>query len=160
MSDFNTSFRVGDAVVGPPAVGLNGAVWWIPEPSGFDSLCRINGPVGRFLKERAQETQHLAKALAPVDTGELRDSIYILYGKHETGIWAEIGTDVFYAPFQEFGTVNHDAHPFLRPALQATMESTFSRGLYGGYTEDVATDFFPTDDRFAWDSETRGWFEV
>lgn len=59
-----------------------------------------------------------AKGLAPVDTGNLRNSI-----THEVengGRTVVIGTDVKYAPYQELGAPNAHvpAHPFLRPACE------------------------------------------
>lgn len=58
-----------------------------------------------------------AKRRAPVDTGRLRSSIRPTF--FDGGIAAEIGTDVFYAPFQEFGT-SHGVppHPFLFPSWE------------------------------------------
>lgn len=57
-----------------------------------------------------------AKGLAPVKTGNLRNSI-----THESsGNTAVIGTNVKYAPYQELGAPNANvpAHPFLRPACE------------------------------------------
>lgn len=122
-------------------------------------MCRVNGPVGRFLKDRTEQVRDLAKNLAPVDTGALRDSLFIQYGKWEGGIYSEVGTDVFYAPFQEFGTVNHDAHPFLRPALMSVVEDTLASGRIDGYVEDWGGDMFGVEDRFDWDPGTREWSE-
>ena len=62
-----------------------------------------------------------AKINAPVDTGRLRASI-----THEVEVTEEItgrvGTNVKYAPYQEFGTYKMPAHPFLFPALEANRE--------------------------------------
>ncbi len=53
-----------------------------------------------------------AKALCPVDTGNLRNSI-----THTTDDdSAYIGTNVEYAPYVEFGTSRQKAQPYLRPA--------------------------------------------
>lgn len=72
----------------------------------------------------AYEITEAAKAQAPVETGELRDSIVIE------------GTDVHvtapYAGFVEFGTINVPAQPYLRPAADAageTVESAARRVL-------------------------------
>ena len=56
-----------------------------------------------------------AKKLAPVDTGNLRNSI-----THEVDdgeLAAYIGTNVEYAPYQELGTINMTANPFLKPSV-------------------------------------------
>ena len=56
-----------------------------------------------------------AKKLAPVDTGNLRNSITHTVDEEEPA--AYIGTNVEYAPYQELGTINMDANPFLKPAV-------------------------------------------
>lgn len=55
-----------------------------------------------------------AKELAPVDTGRLRASIQTVVKR----LAAEVGTDVEYAPYQEFGTRYQEAQPFLEPAFE------------------------------------------
>lgn len=56
-----------------------------------------------------------AKKLAPVDTGNLRNSITHDVDDGETA--AYIGTNVEYAPYQELGTIYMAAQPFLKPAV-------------------------------------------
>ena len=56
-----------------------------------------------------------AKKLAPVDTGNLRNSITHEVDDGEPA--AYIGTNVEYAPYQELGTINMAAQPFLKPAV-------------------------------------------
>ena len=56
-----------------------------------------------------------AKKLAPVDTGNLRNSITHDVDDGEPA--AYIGTNVEYAPYQELGTIHMAAHPFLKPAV-------------------------------------------
>lgn len=56
-----------------------------------------------------------AKKLAPVDTGNLRNSITHTVDEDEPS--AYIGTNVEYAPYQELGTIHMAAHPFLKPAV-------------------------------------------
>ena len=56
-----------------------------------------------------------AKKLAPVDTGNLRNSI-----THEVDDGdpaAYIGTNVEYAPYDCLGTIHMKAQPFLKPAV-------------------------------------------
>ena len=69
---------------------------------------------------RAMETCGLvaegyAKKLAPVDTGNLRNSITHDVDDGEPA--AYIGTNVEYAPYQELGTIHMAAQPFLKPAV-------------------------------------------
>lgn len=130
MSDFPTR-----------STALTGGVIFIPDPLGFDALLRQRGPVGAALKRWAEATQQFAKDFAPVDTGELRDSISIVYDKTDDGISADIGTDVYYGGFQELGTSRNDPHPFLRPALMAVMSQIEGGSMMGGYVQEVDVSF-------------------
>lgn len=89
--------------------------------------------------DSAMRIEQNAKGNCPVDTGRLRSDIKIRFTKE--GLAAYIGTDVFYAPFVEFGTgrrgaasnvqvppevtyvygprPGQPARPFLFPALEA-----------------------------------------
>lgn len=68
-----------------------------------------------------------AVVLAPVDTGELRNSIVWKTSKANIGEIAGVaepeemegyvGTGLEYAPYQEFGTRRMAPQPFLRPAI-------------------------------------------
>lgn len=55
-----------------------------------------------------------AKFLAPYDTGSLYQSI----SSQAEGMRAEVGTNVEYAMYQEFGTYKMAAHPYLIPAME------------------------------------------
>lgn len=72
------------------------------------------------LRARAEEIRDRAKALAPVDTGRLRDSIDYELDTDERGPVARIswGSGAFYGQFIEFGTRRRPARPFLRPAAE------------------------------------------
>ena len=56
-----------------------------------------------------------AKKLAPVDTGNLRNSITHTVDEEETA--AYIGTNVEYASYVCLGTIHMKAQPFLKPAV-------------------------------------------
>lgn len=56
-----------------------------------------------------------AKKLAPVDTGNLRNSITHEVDDGEPA--AYIGTNVEYAPYVCLGTIHMKAQPFLKPAV-------------------------------------------
>lgn len=58
-----------------------------------------------------------------VDTGELLRSLRV----DNKGFYADVGTDVFYAPWLEFGTQNIEARPFLAPALKRRRFVWFKR---------------------------------
>jgi HK97 gp10 family phage protein len=60
--------------------------------------------------------QTAAAQKAPVDRGLLRRSIHTETADIDSGVVARIGTNVEYAPAQEFGTSRMRAQPYLRPA--------------------------------------------
>ena len=62
-----------------------------------------------------------AKGLAPVDTGNLRNSI--THESEDDGHTVVVGTNVKYAPYQELGAPNAHvpAHPYIRPAFENHM---------------------------------------
>jgi HK97 gp10 family phage protein len=96
-----------------------------------EMLIGHNGPIFRDLVKRAIKIEAAAKINAShptpsvpgegpaVRTGRLRGSITWRIGDDFAGPYADIGSSVLYAPFVEFGTVNMQARPFLRPALNA-----------------------------------------
>lgn len=68
----------------------------------------------------ALSVEATAKGMAPVDTGNLRRSITHKPGRDVRGFYVDVGTNVIYAPFVEFGTRFMRPQPYLRPAfLQA-----------------------------------------
>lgn len=69
------------------------------------------------LRATGYAVQNTAKMLCPVDTGRLRASIYSRSGRDSRGYFVEIGTNVAYAAFVEFGTSRARAQPYLVPAL-------------------------------------------
>ncbi|MEM3626439.1 MAG: HK97 gp10 family phage protein [Candidatus Bathyarchaeia archaeon] len=70
--------------------------------------------VHRQLVSWAADVKALAKQLAPIRTGYLRQSIYA-----KIQWWVvEIGAEATYAMFVEFGTRYMQAQPFLYPAIQ------------------------------------------
>lgn len=73
-----------------------------------------------------------ARRLAPVDDGDLRDSIGIATSLTEQNEFdgkavfvGPLGANVFYAGFIELGTVKMRAQPFLAPALHENRELVF-----------------------------------
>ena len=86
--------------------------------------------VDREFERRAhiagQKMVAVAKALAPIDTGLLRRSIY--YTWHGATRTLTLHADTHYAVYQEFGWRYGRPHPFLRPAL-AVAGPSFLSGL-------------------------------
>jgi len=74
------------------------------------------GNMGAAGDRAAQTIRTRAQSLAPVDTGALARSIRADAADTEI----TVGTDIRYGRFQEYGTVNTPASPYLRPALEAS----------------------------------------
>lgn len=96
------------------------------EIKGLDSLMRkldaMGGNVMGALKKATKETtlaaQGSAKYNAPVDTGNLRLNVNTKFedsAEKTTGI---VYDNVEYAVYQELGTVNMAAQPYMMPALE------------------------------------------
>lgn len=79
--------------------------------------------------------QAAARRAVGVDTGRLRSSVFVRF--LEGGKAAEVGTDVFYGPFQEYGTRYMSPRPFLVPAYEAEREKFLAR--IERITSEVAT---------------------
>lgn len=73
---------------------------------------RLDRALSNLLRKTAFSIEAKAKTLAPVDTGLLRNSIQT---KIESTTKATVGTNVEYAPYQEFGTRHQKGKPFLTP---------------------------------------------
>lgn len=69
----------------------------------------------RFLPTAGVEVQREAVRLAPIDLGGLKGSIKFKVDIAKSQV--RVGTNLEYAPYQEFGTVKMKAQPYLRPAL-------------------------------------------
>ena len=75
----------------------------------------IEAAVGDAVREAAMLVERDAKINVPVDTSRLRGSI----GAEEmTPLLFEVGTNVEYAAFVEFGTSKAAAQPYLEPAVE------------------------------------------
>ena len=82
-----------------------------------------------------------AKDLAPVRTGQLRDSISasttapreMSFSIRDSGVRVFIGpsAEVWYAPYVEFGNWKHDGHPFMRPAMDQTRDQVQAALAHG-----------------------------
>lgn len=93
---------------------------------------RIPGNKRQLVKSIAFQVEALAKMKAPVDTGALRNSIYVsLQGSHtppkeatetlpipDNDVTAFIGPSVEYGINQELGTSFMEPQPYLLPALR------------------------------------------
>ena len=87
----------------------------------------IEPDVERELDAIGSEMVDLARSLAPVRTGALRDSIYA----RASGFEMEFGNAVEYGLYQEFGTRFQPGKPHIRPALDAFSQRILSAVLQG-----------------------------
>ena len=75
------------------------------------------------MKRIVLQIERDAKKKAPVDTGNLRGSIASRVIRNTDGeVTGVVGSNVKYAPFQEFGTSKMEAQPYLRPAVEENRE--------------------------------------
>jgi HK97 gp10 family phage protein len=86
------------------------------------------GVLSKAMRAGAKPILETAKAMAPVDTGDLRRSLKIraIKRNRKGRVGVVISTDkgffkgdTFYAAFHEFGTSRMPARPFIRPAFDA-----------------------------------------
>jgi HK97 gp10 family phage protein len=74
---------------------------------------QIEKALSSLVRKTAFSIEARAKQLAPFDTGLLRNSIQT---NIESSSKATVGTNVEYAPYQEFGTRHQKGKAFLTPA--------------------------------------------
>lgn len=89
---------------------------FVPNPLVEEELAQ-SPEMQAAMTSAANEVATVARQLAPVDTGALRDSIHVDLVDGE----AEVIADVPYAIFVEFGTSVDEAQPYLRPAADAVV---------------------------------------
>lgn len=106
---------------------------------------KVEAATRKAMEKGAQELVEMMKRLAPVDSGDLRDSIGWTWGDAPAGSFtilkassgAEYGAlqitvyagnrQAFYARWQEYGTSKTPAHPFFFPAYRAMRKRIKSR---------------------------------
>jgi HK97 gp10 family phage protein len=76
---------------------------------------RARPEAAKIASTTATVTASVAKQLAPVDTGELRDSIYI---EQMSETRFAVGAKAKHAPHVHFGTIYQDSNPFLSIAFE------------------------------------------
>jgi HK97 gp10 family phage protein len=85
---------------------------------------KVQQAVAGAVRETAVEIADRARALAPVRTGHLRDSIEAT----ETGPYEwDVAANADYAQFVELGTSRMAPQPFLLPAAQQARAGFFQR---------------------------------
>ena len=79
----------------------------------------VRAAVRPALDKSAAELVDRMQSLAPVDDGDLRDSIRAEDGEHELAVRVQAGDDgAFYARWVEFGTAATPASPFFWPVVR------------------------------------------
>lgn len=76
----------------------------------------------RFVTEGGLIAESEMKARTPVDTGQLRGSIYSEVGEEGTSMYSDIGPSTNYAEYVEYGTVYQRAQPYAEPGWEAAVE--------------------------------------
>jgi HK97 gp10 family phage protein len=106
--------------------------------------------INKTVFETAIIVRGQAVALSPVDSGRLRESLVIRMKNRDVGnpIQAEddiptppdkneanVGTNVNYAEYVEFGTKNQRAQPYMRPAFDLAKGRVLKIGIANGKKE-------------------------
>jgi len=106
---------------------LNIAFDWF----GAKVLHQVNVDIDLRMREAGEKIVSIARGLAPVKTGALRDSIDYLVVYNESGSRHELLIQVgeSYGIFQEVGTRNIPPHPYIRPALNEVRAFGFDIGM-------------------------------
>jgi HK97 gp10 family phage protein len=74
------------------------------------------------------DIQNNARNYCPVDTGRLRSSVKASGVQHDdAGAFIDVGTNVAYSAFVEFGTDTRGPQPYLRPAFLNGIQSWVKR---------------------------------
>lgn len=120
----------------------SGSVDWELDTSRLNEILRnLPGNRRNAVRATAFTIEGKAKVRAPVDTGALRNSIYVRMGRMpsqmpvlasdapraelpepENEDTAHVGPSVEYAIYQELGTHDMAANPFLEPAVADTVD--------------------------------------
>lgn len=71
------------------------------------------------LNSAGASMETLARELAPVDTGFMRDNIRQIEEASQDNLKVTVESGAEYSMFVEYGTVNMDAQPFFTPAFES-----------------------------------------
>ena len=79
----------------------------------------VRKAIAEELNSGAASVVAIAKELAPVDTGYMRDHIEQTDRANPNQLRAVIESQADYSAFVEYGTVHMDAQPFFTPAFES-----------------------------------------
>lgn len=91
---------------------------FIPNPA-MQAELEGNPLMVEAMKSRAEQGAEAAKNLAPVETGDYRDSIQADAGIEDGAAKGRVVATDFKAGWIEFGTVQHDAHAPIRRGVES-----------------------------------------
>lgn len=77
---------------------------------------RVGGRAAQVIRKTAKDIERDAKIMAPVDTGNLRNSISTTVGGSGSTLSVEVGPTAHYGIYVELGTSRMGAQPYLFPA--------------------------------------------
>lgn len=80
---------------------------------------RMRRTIAEELNSGAEACVSLAKQLAPVDTGFMRDHVSQTEEASANNPRSVVESEADYSAFVEYGTVNMDAQPFFTPAFES-----------------------------------------
>lgn len=80
---------------------------------------RMRKNIAGAVNNAAESCVSLAKQLAPVDTGAMRDGIGQIETASADNLRAVVESPLDYSAFVEYGTVNMDAQPFFTPSFES-----------------------------------------
>lgn len=89
-----------------------------PTIKKFENASKNAGNIAEdIVKELGTIAFKSARQIVPVDTGRLKISIEQKFERRDLISEAEVGTDVPYAGYVEYGTSRQRAQPYMRPSL-------------------------------------------
>ena len=91
----------------------------------FNKTETVEKDVSKLIKDTLYNIERDAKKKCPVDTGRLRGSVTTNIISTYSG---EVGTNVEYAEYVEYGTRYQSAQPYFEPAVE-TNEDKFNDAL-------------------------------
>lgn len=80
---------------------------------------RVRKNIADELNSGANSCVEIAKGLAPVRTGYMRDHISQTEEASPINLRSVVESEADYSAFVEYGTVNMDAQPFFTPAFES-----------------------------------------
>jgi len=92
---------------------------------------KLRGVVAFQLNSAANSVEVIARELAPVDTGFMRDHITQTETASDESLRAVTESQADYSVYVEYGTVNAPSQPFMTPSFESAKRQLLSlRGVF------------------------------